>query len=194
MFDPLRECVCGEFILPLDRHYGYFLFTIAGSFYNVPKSINRQYHRQEQDQGGYQQDGCHDQRLNLYRVGGHTDGDGLLEIINPVATDQQAVGIDAVGGAGDQRTQVPALDDRQFIHFLGLHDADLVHLVGEGLVEDIQHEIVALFKLVKVSEQPCGGQAPVAGKDTVGALAADRQAGPFQMANGDLQTASSVPW
>ena len=36
MFDPLRECVCGEFILPLDRHYGYFLFTIAGSFYNVP--------------------------------------------------------------------------------------------------------------------------------------------------------------
>ena len=37
MFDPLRECVCGEFILPLDRHYGYFLFTIAGSFYNVPR-------------------------------------------------------------------------------------------------------------------------------------------------------------
>ena len=37
MFDPLRECVCGEFILPLDRHYGYFLFTIAGSFYNVPQ-------------------------------------------------------------------------------------------------------------------------------------------------------------
>ena len=39
MFDPLRECVCGEFILPLDRHYGYFLFTIAGSFYNVPYNI-----------------------------------------------------------------------------------------------------------------------------------------------------------
>ena len=41
MFDPLRECVCGEFILPLDRHYGYFLFTIAGSFYNVPKIQKR---------------------------------------------------------------------------------------------------------------------------------------------------------
>ena len=37
MFDPLRECVCGESILPLDRHYGYFVVTIAGSFYNAPK-------------------------------------------------------------------------------------------------------------------------------------------------------------
>ena len=36
MFDPLRECVCGESILPLDRHYGYFVVTIAGSFYNAP--------------------------------------------------------------------------------------------------------------------------------------------------------------
>ena len=29
--------MCGNLILPLDRHYGYSIVTIAGSFYNAPK-------------------------------------------------------------------------------------------------------------------------------------------------------------
>lgn len=29
--------MCGNLILPLDRHYGYSIVTIAGSFYNAPR-------------------------------------------------------------------------------------------------------------------------------------------------------------
>ena len=28
--------LCSNLILPLDRHYGYSIVTIAGSFYNAP--------------------------------------------------------------------------------------------------------------------------------------------------------------
>ena len=31
--------MCGNLILPLDRHYGYSIVTIAGSFYNAPKDF-----------------------------------------------------------------------------------------------------------------------------------------------------------
>ncbi|MBR2309386.1 MAG: hypothetical protein IKA47_02470, partial [Oscillospiraceae bacterium] len=31
--------LCGSLILPLDRHYGYFVVSIAGSFYNAPKFL-----------------------------------------------------------------------------------------------------------------------------------------------------------
>ena len=37
VFDPFGVCVCGEFILPPDRHYGYPFVSIAGSFYNAPQ-------------------------------------------------------------------------------------------------------------------------------------------------------------
>ena len=33
----MRVFCCGDLILPRDRHYGYFVITIAASFYNAPK-------------------------------------------------------------------------------------------------------------------------------------------------------------
>ena len=96
------------------------------------------------------------------------------------------MGIDAVGGAGHQGAQVLPRLDLQGGHVLRLHDQDLVHLVGHHLVQHPDHKGVPLRQAVQIGEQPGAGQAPVAGQNAVGALAAGGQAGPLQMAHGHL--------
>ena len=48
-----------------------------------------------------------------------------------MSPDQQAVGIDAIRRAGDQGAEVTALHDLKVGDLGRLHDADLVHLIGE---------------------------------------------------------------
>ena len=101
--------------------------------------------------------------------------------------DQKPVGVDAVGGAGHQGAEILPFDDPQRARLLGLHDQDLIHLIGQHLVQHPEQEHIPLLQLVQVGEQLGAGKSPVAGEDAVGALAAHRQAGPFQVPDGDLK-------
>lgn len=97
------------------------------------------------------------------------------------------MGIDAIGGAGHQSAQVLPGLDLQRVHLGGLYNEDLVHLVGQHLVQHPDGEGVPLHDLVQIGKQLGAGQASVAGEHAVGALAAYGQAGPVHMAHGDLQ-------
>ena len=103
-----------------------------------------------------------------------------------MSANQQPVGIDAVGGAGHQGAVVLPLRDFQRGGILRLHDEDLIHLIGQNLIQHPQEEGIPLPELVQVGEQLGAGQTPVTGEDAVGTLPAHRQAGPFQMAHGHL--------
>ena len=103
-----------------------------------------------------------------------------------MSANQQPVGIDAVGGAGHQGAVVLAFYNFQCGGILRLHDEDLIHLIGQDLIQHPQKEGIPLPELVQVGEQLGAGQTPVTGEDAVGALPAYRQAGPFQMADGHL--------
>ena len=104
-----------------------------------------------------------------------------------MAAHQQAVGVDAVGGAGDEGEVVLLRVDLELGHLGGEHDADLVDLVGDRAVEDGDSPVVAGGQLVKVGKEPGAWQAAVAGDGAVGPDAADGEARPREMADGDLQ-------
>ena len=97
------------------------------------------------------------------------------------------MGVDAVGGAGHQGDVVLAVHHFQFVHLGGQHDGDLVHLVGQLPVQHGDGEGVAHLQSVQMGEQLGAGQAAVGRDHRMGALAAHRQAGAFQMACRHLQ-------
>ena len=70
---------------------------------------------------------------------------------------------------------------------MGLDNEDLVDLVGQDLIQDMQHKHIANLELVKIGEEPGAWQAPVSGEHTVASRTANGQAGPVQMPHGDLQ-------
>ena len=70
---------------------------------------------------------------------------------------------------------------------MGFHNAALIHLVGQGLVQNPQEELAALRQFVKIGKEPCTGQSPVSGEDAVGAVSAHRQGGSLNLSHGDLQ-------
>ena len=140
--------------------------------------IDQKEHQQAgQDRGG--QNGGHHHGLDLHGVGGDADRRCLRLVIRPVSPDQKAVGIDAVGGAGDQDAVVLSWLDGQRAQLVGLDDQDLVHFVGQHLVQHPEQKDIPLLQLVQIGKQLGAGQAPVAGDDAVGALPAHGQAGPL---------------
>ena len=153
------------------------LFLLARHEYH--HQHKQQYHRHRHDRR-------HDDGLDLHRIRRDSNA-AVVHVLDPVAANQKAVGVDAVRRAGDQRTQVLALLDQQRLGVLRLDDQDLVDLIGEGLVKHADHEDVACDELVEVGKQLCRGQAAVTRDDTVAALAAYGQARPFEVADGDLK-------
>ena len=97
--------------------------------------------------------------------------------------------VDAVGRAGDERDVVGALLQVEVAHVGGVHDADLVHLVGAGPVEDGDGEGVALHELVEVGEELGRRQAAVARDRRVRGGAADGQRRALDVPDGHLQDA-----
>ena len=102
-------------------------------------------------------------------------------------THQQAVRIHAIGRAGHQCAVVLPLHDLQRCDLLRFHDQDLIHLIGQHLIQHAEHEHVPFHKLIQVGEQLCAGEPPVPGQNAVSACAAHGQARPIQMAHGDLE-------
>lgn len=148
-----------------------------------------QHAKQQQQQQRHSHQRGHRGGVDLHRVGRHAHvGSRFLRVGNAVAAHQQPVGVDAVGRAGDKGAVVLPVLDRQVAEFLRLDDADLVHLVGQGLVQHVEDEGVPFRQLVQVGEQLGAGQPAVAGQHRVGAGAAHRKAAALDVADADLQS------
>ncbi len=104
-----------------------------------------------------------------------------------MAPNQEPVGIDAIGGAGHEGTQILALLNEQGLGVLWLHDQNLVYLIGQHLIQHAQPEPIPHHQPIQVGEKSGTGQAPVAGQDAVGALPAHGQARPLQVPHSHLQ-------
>ena len=68
-----------------------------------------------------------------------------------MAAYQQAVGIDAVWRACYERAVVLPRFYFEVVQLVGKHYPDLVYFVCERVVEDVQHERVALLQPVEVN-------------------------------------------
>ena len=101
----------------------------------------------------------------------------LPVVFRPGAANQQPVGIDADGGAGDEGTQVFPFHNVQRLHLIRFHGENLIHPVGQHLVQHMQVELIPDFQLVQIGKQLRFRHAPVAGQGAVGAFAAQRIAG-----------------
>ena len=166
-----------------------FLFSFCGSQSGVLSSPLRE--DQDSDDQDQQDRHCHKRhdvdRADLKGIGDHL---GLAILVcDPMSSHQKPVGIDAIGGAGDQCAEVLTLFNLQVREIRGLHDADLIHLVGEGLVQDVQGEGIPLREFVQVRKELCRGKAPVPGQYGMGALPADRERSLLQVPDGGLQNA-----
>ena len=75
-----------------------------------------------------------------------------VQVLDAVRLHQQPVGVDAVRRTGDQRTQLLAVLDLQMREVRRLHDPDMIHLIGKGLIQDRQRERVALAQLPRCLE------------------------------------------
>lgn len=152
-----------------------------------------------QEQHGHRNERGDIHRLDLDRVRRDTHVEVVLLVLDPAPPDQQPVGVDAVRRAGHQRAQVHARNDLHFGDILRLDDRDLIHPVGQGLVQNRKIEEIPDLHGVQIAEELGAGQAPVSAEDAVGPVirlqpvflvrmgAARRQRCAGDMADGRLQ-------
>ena len=86
---------------------------------------------------------------------------GLGVVVDPVASDQQAVGVDAVGRTGQEGDEILPLLHSQGRGIIRLYDLDLVHLVGQGIIEDMNQEMIPHRQLVEIRKEARAGQSSV---------------------------------
>ena len=143
---------------------------------SVPPSVHAcgdQHPNEKDDQNGDRQERRNEDRPDLDRV--RRDHGSAVGVFDPVSPDQKPVGVDAVRRACDQGAQILAFFNLEVREILRLYDPDMVHLVGEGLIEDRHREGVSFPELIEVCKKPRRGKSPVPGKQAVGALSAHRQ-------------------
>ena len=96
--------------------------------------------------------------------------------------------VHAIRGARHQRDPILPVDHAQLRRVIRFDDADVVHLVGQGLAHDLQVDEIALHHLVEPREHGRPDQSAMAGDDGVRARPAHGKAGAVQMpdAHGEL--------
>ena len=104
-----------------------------------------------------------------------------------MAANQQPVGIDTIGSAGDEGAIIPALFDIEVLKLVWKDCTDLIDLIGEGFVKYAYHKSIAVVKQIEVAEELCTGQSAVSGEDAVGRFTADREGTALDMTDGDLE-------
>ena len=100
---------------------------------------------------------------------------------------QQTMGVHAVWRAGDEGRQIGAVLDGEPVQFVGQDHADPVHLIGEGLAEDVEGEGVALLQCIQSGQKACARQPRMPGDRRMRGIAADGQRTAWKMPDGDLQ-------
>lgn len=81
----------------------------------------------------------------------------VVDGLDTVSTDKQAVRIDTIGCAGHQCDDILAGEDRQLVGLGGQDRQDTLDLVGVDLVEHVDSEDIALNDPVKVGESLAEG-------------------------------------
>ena len=97
------------------------------------------------------------------------------------------MGIDTVGGTGQQRTVIFSRNDLNITNFIGTDNLDLIHLVGKASVQNRNQKCIAQFHFVQFCKQLSVGQSSVGRQNAVGAFTAHREGCAFQMATGNVQ-------
>ena len=100
---------------------------------------------------------------------------------------QQTVGIDAVRGTGHQSAVILPQLYFQFLHFMGLHRQNLVHLIRHSLSQNVEIKHIVQFYTFQFRKQSGAWKAPVAGYNRMASHTAHRQGASFNMAYALLQ-------
>lgn len=146
-----------------------------------------QHPSQEDQEHGCGGEGHYQHRVNLQALGG--DMDHALPVLGTHAPDEHPMAVDSVRRAGDKGAVITVFDDLQLVQLLGFHNAYLIHLIGQGLIEDMEHKRLALGHFIQIGQQSRAGEAPVPGQHAVGRRPPYRKRCPVQMSHGDLQHA-----
>ena len=99
----------------------------------------------------------------------------ILSGIHLMPPHQKSLSIYAVWGAGQQSAVNLALGYLQKTCIVGLNNADLIHLVGDGAVKNGEMEQISDLHSVKVSKQNRRGKTAMCGYNAVCALTAHRK-------------------
>ena len=91
--------------------------------------------------------------FDLDRVRGNTDNAGFLDIGNASSADKKPVRVNAVGCAGQKRTIVLPFRHLQKAGVVGLHDADLIYLIGDCTIQNFKIEGIAQFHSIQMGKQ-----------------------------------------
>ena len=82
------------------------------------------------------------------------------------------MGVDTVGSAGDEGTQVLAGDIPQKVRFIGQDSVDLRYLIRQRFTQNIQVENISRNQLFQIGEHLLTCHAAVTGENGVGVFAA----------------------
>ena len=98
------------------------------------------------------------------------------------------MGIDAKGGAGDQRAIVLTLGDSEERGIVRQDGMDGIHLISKGFVQYLQVEHIAQLQFVQIGKHLLCGHTGMPRQDGVRTFAADRQRTAKKMANANVQS------
>ena len=114
--------------------------------------------------------------------------------VHPVSGHEQPVRVHAIRGARHQRDPILPVDHAQLRRVIRFDDADVVHLVGQGLAHDLQVDEIALHHLVEPREHGRSDQSAMAGDDGVRARPATGRLVPYKCPTPMASWSSPVPW
>ena len=97
------------------------------------------------------------------------------------------MGIDPEGRTGHQRAVILSFCDPQIGGIVGQHSVDGIHLIGQGLAQDLQVEHISMLQLIEIRKELLGRHTGMGGEDTVGTLSTHRQGCAQQMPDAHIQ-------
>lgn len=106
---------------------------------------------------------------------------------NPGAAHQQTVGIHAIGGAGDQRTQILTGDNPQQTGVVRQHSMDFHHLIGKALLQHMQIKDIPGCQLLQIGKHLLACHTAVPGENAMGAFSTDWKRTAQKMSDAPLQ-------
>ena len=121
--------------LLLDALAGRFLLSPAGG---------RDGPDEQGQQHGSRRHRSHQNGVDAHGVRRDAGGGSRLRGLDPLSADQEAMGIDAVRGTGDEGAVILPLLNHQIPHLVREDDVNLIHLIAKGIVKNLQQKMISL--------------------------------------------------
>ena len=153
-------------------------------------SLEQAYHEPDQDhndQHWYAE--CKRHQDSVHQKGICRDTDTrAASCLDPSSPYQETMGIDAVGCTGHQGTVIFSIHNGQFGQVAWKDDPDLIHFIGQDLIQNVHDKGITVGQLVQVGKEPGAGETSVAGYNAVASFSSHREARALQMADGCLKS------